>query len=307
MNVASAIECTPLDGLFLEPFKRFAVAFIANRLDDISNRKLFGAMYGGIPVGLAVVHTAADTKAARIESFLIDQRYRRQGIGRRLLECTEEGTFEDGAGMIEATWLADSSSTRSFQGLFECRGWSKPNAGSFLYRYTGEGIDHFLGNTKTRKLPDGFEFFRWKDRTQEDDAEVDSLDREYNIEVGLHPRGEPFMPIDEEKTVGLYQKGKLVGWMLLHRAAAKITRYTSLWVIPSLVGRGMGISLAAEACRRHRQLMDEDDLGFFVSSANNSEMQRFVARRLHDGFMSISSCRISPLLRTVKTRQDSSS
>ena len=88
--------------------------------------------------------------------------------------------------------------------------------------------------------------------------------------------------------------------MLHHQANAELLRYSSLCILSSMVGRGLEISLAIEARRRHLAIVQEiPEFSFLVADKNNA-MQRFMERGCRPAIDSV-----SKLLTSLKSLESS--
>ena len=83
--------------------------------------------------------------------------------------------------------------------------------------------------------------------------------------------------------------------MVHHVLGSETLRYSSLWLHPDLIGRGLGIAIAIESSRRHLAVVDRIPRLLFLVSHENDAMHRFVRRRLQPGLE-----RSSTLLRSER-------
>ena len=139
----------------------------------------------------------------------------------------------------------------------------------------------------------GCEIEPWSFLTADERVHIEALRHELDISSGLHPEGEPMLPISDQTSVVLRQRGEIAGWMLHHVFGTKTLRHSSLWLRPDLIGRGLGIFLAIEAARRHLAIVERVPKVFFGVAKNNDSMERFIARRLQPGLDRSSLVRVS--------------
>ena len=91
------------------------------------------------------------------------------------------------------------------------------------------------------------------------------------------------LEISADTSLLLRDRGSIAGWFLHHHLGHDIIRYSSLWVRPDLIGRGVGLALAIEGVRRHLAVVERRPRGLFVVSLKNEAMHRFITRRIAPG------------------------
>ena len=85
--------------------------------------------------------------------------------------------------------------------------------------------------------------------------------------------------IEPLNSLGLRYEDQVVGWMITHRVAENTIRYTKMFVRKDLQSLGRAISLLAKAIKLQLETR-EDSKAVFTVFADNTEMIRFVNKRL---------------------------
>lgn len=285
-----------LEGFHRLPFARFTSPHTNRRCEHDEAMTMIGASMDGEPIGLAVVWQTAGRDAASLESIFIDPRWRGRGIGRGLLAAVESRLILDGVRTVTSGWYHDAPSAVSVRALLAAAGWATPTPVSTVHRGGRRLLEHVDRTSRPGSWPAGFAVDPWSALDAGDARRIDGLKAEHAIRPGLHPDGETMLAISTVSSVVLRQGGEVAGWMLHHELGDRTLRYSSLWLRPDLVGRGLGLSLAIDAARRHLAIIDRWPEVFFLVSGRNDAMRRFIARRLQDGIE-----RSSTLLRSEKT------
>ena len=280
---SGVVECRVLVGLHRHPFARLTSAHTMRCCESDSALSMVGARLNGRPVGLAVLRHEKDGKSTNLESIFVVESARRLGVGRRLLERVEAICVETGCETLQGSWFHDANSAEQVHRFLLAGGWEEPETTMTVHRGGRRLLEQCSRSTSNWRPRSGFEIEPWSSLTGEELVHIAALRRERDISSGLHPEGESMLPISDQTSVVLRQRGEIAGWMLHHVFGTETLRYSSLWLRPDLIGRGLGIFLAVESSRRHLTIVERVPRLFFCVAKGNDAMARFIARRLKPG------------------------
>ena len=273
-----SIRANILEGFERTPFLRFTSSLTARQLDGDESEVLFGATCDGLPAGLLIIAPDRRQESGSIKSLFVDTPLRGRGVGRLLLEKAQEFASQSHWEKLGASWFDDALFAADIEAFFKAMDFSAPKTNSTLFR-ASQALLEIACETRIRESAPGIAMFAWADRTAADEVAMKELKEEHEIIDGLHMDGETLLQISEETSLGLRQDGRLAGWMLHHRITTDCVRYSSLWVKPSLIGRGFGVSLAIASARRQHAVANEIPRFTFLVSNKNDAMHRFMSRR----------------------------
>ena len=96
------------------------------RLQRSGADRLFVAEIDGEVVGLAGIHVAPsveyDADAAKVSAIVVDERFRRRGVGRALLEAVEEEARARGCGLV---FLTTAERRKEAHEFYRGLGWEE--------------------------------------------------------------------------------------------------------------------------------------------------------------------------------------
>ena len=276
----TSIECRVLQGFQRIPYAGLTSAHTNRRCEHDPRMKMIGASIDGRPVGLAVVSRGKDDESATLESIFVEPSARRRGVGRRLIETVEATCLEESVRTLGGTWYDDAPSAALVAGLIGRSGWSDPEPVSSVHRGGRRLLEHVDRTSRKWSCRPGFAIGSWSELSAVDLEQIARLQETHGISRGLHPEGESMLAVSAPTSVVLRRGGDVVGWMVHHVLGSETLRYSSLWLHPDLVGRGLGIAIAIESSRRHLAVIDRLPRLLFLVSRGNDAMHRFIARRM---------------------------
>ena len=277
------IECRTLDGFHRLPFARFTSSHTNRRCEREPAIEMVGATVDGRPAGLVVVRIPESGDSASIESIFVDPTRRRIGVGRSLLAAAGEIATRAGASKLVGQWYDDAPSSSLIETLLARDGWKTPEPKFNIHRASRPGFEFLDRTSRPWRRSSRFELESWSGMKPDDLRIVDALRESHDIPLGLHPSGETVLEISADTSLLLRDRGSIAGWFLHHHLGHDIIRYSSLWVRPDLIGRGVGLALAIEGVRRHLAVVERRPRGLFLVSLKNEAMHRFITRRIAPG------------------------
>ena len=279
----TSIECRELQGFHRIPYAGFTSGHTNRRCEHDPRMVMIGASIDGRPVGLAVMLRDEDDESAILESIFVEPTRRRIGVGRSLLAAVREIATRAGASKLMGQWYDDAPSSSLIETLLARDGWKTPLPKSSIHRASRRGFEFLDRTSRPWRSSTRFALESWSGIQPDDLRIVDALRESHDIPSGLHPSGETVLEISAETSLLLRDRGSIAGWFLHHHLGHDIIRYSSLWVRPDLIGRGVGLALAIEGVRRHLAVVERRPRGLFVVSLKNDAMHRFITRRIAPG------------------------
>jgi GNAT superfamily N-acetyltransferase len=229
------------------------------------------------PVGLVLAqHTAAALDSAELLSVYVAAAYRGRGIATRLVACLEHAARDrHGVGELTGSYMTGKPSTPAVERVFEKCGFTPPTLRMIVIKFTPEEAARTDWYRKAR-MPDGCTIFPWRELTA---AEREELRRSQAATGWIHPDLEPWKcdeRFDEVSSVGMRKEGRVVGWVINHRASPKLVTFTTSFMRKDLARRGAIFPLYVASIER---LAGTGVVCSFVTSAKFDAMVRFALRR----------------------------
>jgi GNAT superfamily N-acetyltransferase len=218
------------------------------------------ASAGANPAGLALARTDGT-----VLSVAVKPAYRRQAIGRALLDRLEGELAARGCRFATCTYMTGLPSTEAIEILLRRQGWEGPVPRMLVCRGSVSAVKTAAWMKNPPPL-NGAMIVPWIDipPRERDDFEPDAPDH--------------FEPAN---SVGLRLDGSLAGCVLTHRIAKNLLRYTKLSLLHGLEKSGLGLALLAASIHHHpANTPGADEIGIWDVRMDNRLMLNFVRRRL---------------------------
>ena len=260
------VELSSICSLQAAPYLDFTFPMYRSLLGMADGRvvAIAASAWGGAPAGLALARIDS-AEAATVLSVGVGFPWRRHGIGGALLAGMEEELRTRGCRTAECVYVAGNPSTSAVERLLQRRGWATPAPRTLICRAYRTVMNTAPWLTHPPPL-DGATIFPWAELNQRERTALD-----------------PEIPPDFEpaNSLGLHFEGEVAGWIITHRVARSLLRYTRLFVKPELRGSRRGVALVAASARRHPVESGEgDEMGIWNVSMDNQPMLNFVHRRM---------------------------
>ena len=215
------------------------------------------AREAGEIVGLALAKLYLENRGAHLYSLFVKEARRRQGIGLALFKFLEETLVKsEKAAVMAFDFLDEPLFAPAIEKILAHQEWLPPSI--YLMRCNFDKTFNPDWWVRPSRLPEGVEFFPWKDLTIQDREAVDKM-KEKNAYLS------PLWPFHEEEkidlftSVGLRQNNKIIGWNITHRVDPLSIRYSILFIKKEFQFSGLSIQLLVESLRLLRVLLDEGD------------------------------------------------
>src|SRR5690606_11087501 len=98
---------------------------------------------------------------------------------------------------------------------------------------------------KPPALPSAFQEFKWNQLRKKEREQLEKDLKQSRIHTSVNPLSKklPFEPLN---SLGLRYCDKVIGWMITHRIAPDIIRYSALYVEPEYAFKGYSIRLLVD-------------------------------------------------------------
>lgn len=237
----------------------------------------FVARRGNLLLGLCLAEVAAKAGGgAELLSLFVHPEHRNQGVATALLERMESEARTRGCGELKAVYMTGKPSIPVLERVLWKRGWNAPVARTLTLRFTPEEALATPWFQRVRLSPD-FEVFPWKDLTA---PEREALIASHKLSPWVAPGLEAWRHdrnFDAVSSLGLRLKGDVVGWVINHRVAPGVVRFTCSFMGHGLGRRGRIMPLYTLSLERLRE--EGPCVCTFVTPVSYRTMVEFVKRR----------------------------
>jgi GNAT superfamily N-acetyltransferase len=240
------------------------------------------------PTGLALAEFRAGAEAAELLSIYVRPEERRAGLGTVLLRHLESELSARRCEVVHGTYMTSLPEVTAVERLLAKGGWAPP---VLRMRFLHCRVEDCLESpwVKAYRLQAGDEVFNWAELTA---AERGAILRR-QAESPWYPESlAPFQDeaiLDAATSVGVRRRGEVVAWMITHRIAPDLVRYTANWARTDLQRRGYSAVVMAEAFQRQVKAgIPRLVLGV---RADNAPMLRIVERKIVPYAASVSESR----------------
>lgn len=231
----------------------------------------------GRPVGLALAEVPAATPAsAELLSLLVVGDARGRGVGTALVAGLEADLARRGVTEVGGVYMSGKAFTAPLERVFAKRGFSPPQVRKVVVQCTPEEAARTDWFQKA-KMPDGGLIFPWAELPRE---EYEGLKRSQAERPWIPQILEPWScgeHVDAASSVGLRLHGDVVGWVITHRVAPLLVRYTACFVREDLQAQGALFPLLVASITN---IVGTGVTCTFVTSNQFPRMVRFTQRRL---------------------------
>ncbi len=232
-----------------------------------------GALFAGRPVGLGMLETTEQSAVLHLKTLKVAVNFRRQGIGKKLMEMMEEHMRPYGFQGISVEYLVTGDQTDS-HAFFKSCGFSNPKPGIHIR----QGPFNVINNENWLRLsfPPEFDVSSWNTISAEERALL-ALQVDIEFPEILSPFPEEEL-IDAERSLIVRHQGKPAGWIILEPLDREMMLIKTLFVYPRYERSGQGVVLIAEVLRR---MLNQDTYKYwmFFVEEDNEAMVRLTKRR----------------------------
>ena len=212
-----------------------------------------GATHDQAIVGLALaeVPLVRDQGAATLLSVFVDAASPPEGIGTALLHGVEAEVARRGHARLAVVYMTGRPLVDALEALLARRGWSVPATRAMTMRATLEELLRMPWYGRVRLAAPDFEIFPWTGlRPDEKRRLAMSQQTQAWITEGLEPWRHDHAGFDEVSSVGLRHRGEVVGWVINHRLANDVVRFSGAFVREDHARRGRIFALYTHSIER---------------------------------------------------------
>lgn len=235
------------------------------------------AREGDRPVGLALAEVPGSAPAtAELLSVLVTGDARGRGLATALLAGLEADLARRGVTTVGGVYMSGKPFTAALERIFEKRGFTPPQVRKLVVQCTPEEAARTDWFQRAR-LPEGGIVFPWTELPRD---EYEGLKRSQAERPWIPQILEPWScgeHVDAASSVGLRLHGDVVGWVITHRVAPLLVRYTACFVREDLQAQGALFPLLVASIQN---IMGTGTACTFVTSNQFPRMVRFTQRRL---------------------------
>ncbi len=236
----------------------------------------YAALDAGKPIGLLIGRLIVG--GYELEHLFILPSHRQQGLARKMTDQFIQAITEQQELILKAYISSDNSSLAALERLATGPGWHPPK--KFLERYYQ---DIYTLNPSwfhhIPPLPEGFQEFPWEQLTEKEEKLIAHRGQQGAIPMTM-------IPVHKDKariysnSMGLRYEDEVVGWMITHRVADQVIRYSALYIDPRFRHKGLSIRLLVHAIRQQKQSPIQWACYELLVNGTLPSWRRFVQRRL---------------------------
>ena len=212
------------------------------------------ARVGERPVGLVLGELPLDPDGTpEMLSLFVIPEARRSGIGRALVAALEAEVARRGFDGIATVYTAGKPAIAGLERILWQRQWLAPETRTISVRFPPEAAlaSDLFAERRMAALAHGLELFPWRDL---------GADEKERIRAGHEKR--PWITpalafwrfetagFDADSSVGARLRGEVVGWVLNHKVAPGVVRFTCSFMRKDVSRRGRIVPLYRESLRR---------------------------------------------------------
>jgi GNAT superfamily N-acetyltransferase len=212
-----------------------------------------GARQDDALVGLALaeVPVKGDRDSATLLSVFVDESYRRRGIGTALVEGVEAEVARRGHARLGVVYMTGRPLIDALETLLARRGWSPPATRAMTMRATLDELRRMRWYGRVRLPAPDFEIFPWTGLTSDEKQWLATSQRAQPwMTEGLEPWRHDHAGFDEISSVGLRHRGQVVGWVINHRLAGGVVRFSGAFVRRDHARHGRIFALYTDSIER---------------------------------------------------------
>ncbi len=237
----------------------------------------YAALDQGEPAGLLVARPII--RGYELEHLFILPSHRGQGLARQLLDLLVATMVKQEELILTVYLSSDNPYLKNLEHLMTGPGWFAPQP--FIEQH------HHDVHTLTPPwfdrippLPKGFEEFPWAELTEEQAASITHQGQQGAISLSVLPTHRDKNRIEWSNSIGLRHEGEVIGWMVTHRVADEVIRYSALYIDPRFRHKGLSIRLVVNAIKK--QQLSPCRLGYYEIMVKDTlpSWRRFVQRRV---------------------------
>jgi len=238
--------------LTLEPSPRHPAEGDLRQVQPIA----IGAWVDGSVAGMALAESPIDDAPAAVPTLLsvfVEPSLRRQGIATSLVREAERHLIQRGHATVSAVYMTGSASTVAVEAMLARCGWSAPVTRAMTMRATIDELRQMPWYGRVRLPSPGFAVFPWTELRPDDKRRLASsqVSKPW-ITEGLEPWRHDHAGFDEVSSVGLRHRDEVVGWVINHRLAGDVVRFSGAFVREDHGRRGRVFALYTESIERLR-------------------------------------------------------
>ncbi|MBW4508230.1 MAG: GNAT family N-acetyltransferase [Scytonematopsis contorta HA4267-MV1] len=217
---------------------------------------------------------------AVVRSLFVVPEYRQQGVGKNLLLELEAELARRGCIHVSLEYLT-SQTSGALEQILKQNHWSEPQFAGMICHSPDVKHDSasYLNRVLRTPLPPDYSIFFWKDLTEQ---ELSKLKQQDYSHLRYPDLSNPFLEehyIEPLNSLGMRYHSQIIGWMITHRLAPDLIRYTTLYIQPEFQPLSRSLHLMMQAIK----IQADDGIvprAIFNVNGNNLSMQRYVKYRL---------------------------
>jgi hypothetical protein len=235
------------------------------------------ALSRGALLGLALAECPlAAGGTPEVLSLFVHPDRRGQGVGTALLAGIEDELARRGFDRLQGVYMTGKPAVAALERVLWKRHWEPPQVRTLSVRFTPEEAATTPWYGRVRLGPE-FAVFPWSELPVVERERLEGSNQQAPwIAAGLEPWRHDRQGFDLVSSLGLRHHGQVVGWVINHRIAPDVVRFTCSFMRPDLARRARILPLYTASIERLRGT--ECAWCTFVTPVDYPGMVEFVQR-----------------------------
>ncbi|MEF3306249.1 GNAT family N-acetyltransferase [Paenibacillus sp. GYB003] len=221
-------------------YRSYRPCFRDERTLALSGLIAFRASLGETPAGMIVAHADKPNGRSRLLSVFVEGRFRKQGIGRALLDALVTHLMREKLPCIDAEYFA-LPNIAPFERLLGSGGWERPAPYSRFYRFDMAELAR-ADWLRIDRLPSRYRIVPWSPELAERIAAL-PLSEEAEYRSYFDPNRQPEL-IDRDCSFILLDGEQPAGWSIVDRDGGDVLLYRAVYLREAYRKSWLGIALA---------------------------------------------------------------
>ncbi|ABX04510.1 MAG TPA: N-acetyltransferase [Herpetosiphon sp.] len=234
-------------------------------------------------IGLAVA--SQQQRSAEVLSLFVAPAYRRQGIGRQLLNALETNLRQQACDQLHLVY-SQTDQPSPMLGLLNQEQWPTPEARMLIFKLDVLRMAQAAWVQRQYRLPKNSSIVAWQDADPVALTWLTTQQTARWFPPGLSPF-ELEQPFDPSHSLVFCQDQQILGWVMTHLIDPQTRVYTQFYVHPDLRQTGIALALLTTALRH--QAAQAEQWGMAAIRHDSAMMRNFLDRHFSDYLVSLRS------------------
>ncbi|BBI17808.1 hypothetical protein [Neochlamydia sp. S13] len=233
------------------------------------------------PVGIILATAHLQIHTAHIHSLNLDKHHANPRLARLLLEEMSRLLASLSTTLATFSYIQESPMASLLEKVFLEQKWQGPRPLIIECLFKRSDFNLQWWQSKNVTLEEGFEELLFKKITHKERQDLMHRQEQMSIPDYIFPLGREKNLIEYENSLALRYKQRIVGWMITHRTAPEVIRYSALYLEDDFSHTGYWLKLLIDALNIHSTMANAH---YGLLEINLDQISRswrkFIERRL---------------------------